>query len=139
MESTSYVLSLRMVFFCLVTTGWIFDISLLCENTIKSIKINTTSDADPRGLDDGEFCSIIFLPKRGLQSWNLYVQESQISASRNIMGSTHQLGCRTICRNKCSKKAGVYRRFRSKTSPRYNVYSCLDMACTQRTFISADM
>ena len=28
MESTSYVLSFRMVFFYLVTTGWIFDISL---------------------------------------------------------------------------------------------------------------
>ena len=34
MESTSYVLSFRMVFFYLVTTGWIFDISLLCENSI---------------------------------------------------------------------------------------------------------
>ena len=33
MESTSYVLSFRMVFFYLVTTGWIFDISL-CENSI---------------------------------------------------------------------------------------------------------
>ena len=29
MERTSYVLSFRMVFFYLVTTGWIFDISLL--------------------------------------------------------------------------------------------------------------
>ena len=34
MESTSYVISLRMVFFYLVTTGWIFNISLLCENPI---------------------------------------------------------------------------------------------------------
>ena len=33
MEGTSYVLSFRMVFFYLVTTGWIFDISL-CENSI---------------------------------------------------------------------------------------------------------
>ena len=33
MKSTSYVLSFRMVFFYLVTTGWIFDISL-CENSI---------------------------------------------------------------------------------------------------------
>ena len=33
MESTSYVLSFQMVFFYLVTTGWIFDISL-CENSI---------------------------------------------------------------------------------------------------------
>ena len=36
MESTSYVLSFLMVFFYLVTTGWIFDISL-CENSINSI------------------------------------------------------------------------------------------------------
>ena len=36
MESTSYVrvLSSRMVFFYFVTTGWIFDISLLYENSI---------------------------------------------------------------------------------------------------------
>ena len=33
MESTSYVLSFRMVLFYLVTTGWIFDISL-CANSI---------------------------------------------------------------------------------------------------------
>ena len=33
MESTSYVLSFRMVFFDLETTGWILDISL-CENSI---------------------------------------------------------------------------------------------------------
>ena len=40
MESASYVLSFRMVFFYLVTTGWIFDISLLCENSInRSISI----------------------------------------------------------------------------------------------------
>ena len=32
-ESTSYVLSFRMVFFYLVTTGWIFDISF-CDNSI---------------------------------------------------------------------------------------------------------
>ena len=37
MESASYVLSFRMVFFYLVTTGWIFDISL-CDNSISSIK-----------------------------------------------------------------------------------------------------
>ena len=36
MESTSYVLSFRMVRFYLVTTGWIFDI---CESSIKIIKI----------------------------------------------------------------------------------------------------
>ena len=42
MESTSHVLSFRMVFFYLVSTGWIFDIiSLLCENSInQSIKQN---------------------------------------------------------------------------------------------------
>ena len=34
MESTSYVLSFRMVFFYLVTMCWIFDINL-CENSIK--------------------------------------------------------------------------------------------------------
>ena len=44
MESTSYFFSFRMVFFYLLTTGWIFDISL-CENLInQSIKsiIGTT-------------------------------------------------------------------------------------------------
>ena len=35
MESTSYVLSFRIVFFYLVTTGWIFYISL-CEISIKN-------------------------------------------------------------------------------------------------------
>ena len=34
MESTSYVLSSRLVFFYLVTRGWNFDISLICENLI---------------------------------------------------------------------------------------------------------
>ena len=34
MESTSYVFSFRMVVFYVVSTGWIFDISLLCENSI---------------------------------------------------------------------------------------------------------
>ena len=33
MESTSYVLSFRMAFFYLVTTGWIFYVSL-CENAM---------------------------------------------------------------------------------------------------------
>ena len=33
MESTSYVLSFRMVYFYLVNTDWSFDISL-CENSI---------------------------------------------------------------------------------------------------------
>ena len=37
MESRSYVLSFRMVFFYLVTTVWIFDISL-CANSINNKK-----------------------------------------------------------------------------------------------------
>ena len=36
-ESTSYVLSFRMVFFYLMTTGWVFYISL-CENLINQSK-----------------------------------------------------------------------------------------------------
>ena len=43
-ESTSYVLSFQMVFFrYLVTTGWIFDISLLCENSMNQSSINKQS------------------------------------------------------------------------------------------------
>ena len=34
MESMSYVLSSRLVFFYLVTRGWNFDISLICKNLI---------------------------------------------------------------------------------------------------------
>ena len=34
MESTSYVFPFRMVFFCLVTASWVFDIISLCENSI---------------------------------------------------------------------------------------------------------
>ena len=37
MESTPYVLSFRMVFFYLVTTGWIIDISLCKNSYIKNI------------------------------------------------------------------------------------------------------
>ena len=37
MESTSHVICFRTMFFYLVTTGWIFDISLLCENSINQI------------------------------------------------------------------------------------------------------
>ena len=40
LESTSYVLSFRMVLFYLVTTGWIFDIRL-CEDSINQ-SINHT-------------------------------------------------------------------------------------------------
>ena len=34
MESTSYVVSFRIVLFYLVTTGWISYISLICEDSI---------------------------------------------------------------------------------------------------------
>ena len=40
MESTSYVFSFRVVFIYLVTTGWIFNLSL-CENLIKKNQIAT--------------------------------------------------------------------------------------------------
>ena len=55
MESTSYVLSFRMVLFYLVTTGWIFDIGL-CENSINQsirpigIQIATKSYATPQAM-----------------------------------------------------------------------------------------
>ena len=45
MESTSYVSSFRMVFFYLVITGWIFDISLSCENSINQ-SINQSINHD---------------------------------------------------------------------------------------------
>ena len=48
-ESTSYVLSFRMVFFYLVTTGWIFDISLLFESSIKSVSMTIASS--PQTVD----------------------------------------------------------------------------------------
>ena len=40
MESTSYVSPFLVVFFYLVVTGWIFDISLLCENSINQCTNN---------------------------------------------------------------------------------------------------
>ena len=46
MESTSYVLFFRMVVFYLVTTGWMFDISL-CENSISSINQNIFTKIGP--------------------------------------------------------------------------------------------
>ena len=50
MVSTSYVLSFRViVIFYLVTTGWIFDISLLCENSINQW-INVRDDYYSRGV-----------------------------------------------------------------------------------------
>ena len=39
MKSTSYVISFRMVFFYFVTMGWIFYISLLCENSINQSRL----------------------------------------------------------------------------------------------------
>ena len=59
-ESTSYVLSFRIVFFYVVTTGWVFDIiSLLCESSASPI--NQSDSAIPSveneradaGRDDG--------------------------------------------------------------------------------------
>ena len=47
MESTSYVFPVRMAFFYLATTGWIFDISL-CENSINQ-SINAFMKADAGG------------------------------------------------------------------------------------------
>ena len=41
MRSTPYVLSFRMMFFYLVTTSWIFDISL-CENSINHQSMTAT-------------------------------------------------------------------------------------------------
>ena len=51
MESTSYVLSFRTVFFYLVTKGWIFDISLLFENSTNIIlgKLLEQAKPCPRG------------------------------------------------------------------------------------------
>ena len=48
MESASYVLSFRMVLFYLVTTGWIFDISLLCENSINQINYQSIKGFIPK-------------------------------------------------------------------------------------------
>ena len=42
MDGKSYVFPFRVVFFYLVTTGWIFDISL-CENSIKYSEYCTKS------------------------------------------------------------------------------------------------
>ena len=53
MESTSYVLSFRMVFFYLVTMGWIFDISLY-ENSINQ-SINVFAHKIILHVDDNFF------------------------------------------------------------------------------------
>ena len=42
MESTTHVLSFRMVFFYLVTAGWIFDISLLRQKSINQLNHSIT-------------------------------------------------------------------------------------------------
>ena len=61
LESTSYVLSFRMVFFYLVTTGWIFDISE-CEKSInQSINYTITMTINSNVL------RIPYLSFRGLQ------------------------------------------------------------------------
>ena len=50
MESTSYVLSFWIVIFYLVTTGWVFDISLdLCENSIKKNQILIVGVGEKQG------------------------------------------------------------------------------------------
>ena len=50
---TSYVIPFRMVFFCLVTTGWIFDISL-CENSINQ-SINQSIKCGSRVMEGVAF------------------------------------------------------------------------------------
>ena len=52
MEITSYVLSFRMVFSYLVTTGWIFDISLLCNDSTNQ-PISLESDIRAFGIHSG--------------------------------------------------------------------------------------
>ena len=49
MESTPYVLSFQMVFFYLMTTGWVFDISL-CENSINQSIMEHESTAGINSL-----------------------------------------------------------------------------------------
>ena len=49
LESTSYVFPFRMVFFYLVTTGWIFYISLICENSINQLIKQSGTSAFFRG------------------------------------------------------------------------------------------
>ena len=60
MESTSYVLSFRMVFFYLVTTGWIF---YLRENSIKNIWYCTPSSAGRPGSSE--------VPRNPLTRWDV--------------------------------------------------------------------
>ena len=59
-ESMSYVLSFRMAFLYLVTTGWIFYISLLCEDSINQPIINQSSGANL--YPPGECPAVIFPP-----------------------------------------------------------------------------
>ena len=56
MESRSYVLSFRMMFFYLVTTGWIFDISL-CENSTNTVVLFVFWLWRTRRVDDGSLPS----------------------------------------------------------------------------------
>ena len=62
MESTSHVLSFRMVLFHLVPTGWIFDISL-CEDLINQSTITNvlTFFLPNRGMLRRSRCVLIFL------------------------------------------------------------------------------
>ena len=54
MESTSYVISSRiMVFFYLVTTGWIFDTSL-CENSFIHSVVYLTNIALLKSYPEGD-------------------------------------------------------------------------------------
>ena len=59
MESTSYVFPFRVVFFYLVTTGSIFDISLLCEDSINQSINNLTSKINHQPVVQGRKEGII--------------------------------------------------------------------------------
>ena len=63
----SYVLSFRMVFFYLSTTGWIFDISL-CENSVnQTISLSVKNEQADAGRDGRTF-----LARRNSSSANGY-------------------------------------------------------------------
>ena len=47
METTSYVFSFLVVFFYLVTTGWIFFTAYLCENSINQSINNINEPVAP--------------------------------------------------------------------------------------------
>ena len=66
MENTSYVFSFRMVFFYLVTTGWVFYISL-CEKMYVSVHI-----INPLGFNHIQHCNL-----RGCQSGTWYAGQKR--------------------------------------------------------------